>query len=151
LIDHLPLLTLSETTITTNMAESWSPPKDGTPCWINVLATDVQRGKHRRHMLIVLTTRSNECPLLVAKAFYSEVFNWSFNRTTTSEGQPLDPAEIAMFEVPGQPSPNGGITRVSASEWASSHGKGGVVLYLYVDDINPYEQVSHRPLCSRVL
>ncbi|KIW66258.1 hypothetical protein PV04_08457 [Phialophora macrospora] len=100
------------------MAESWTPPKDGTPCWINVLATDVER----------------------AKAFYSTVFNWSFNRTTTSEGQPLDPAEIAMFEVPGQPSLNGGITRVSESEWASSHGKGGVVLYLYVDDINPYEK-----------
>ncbi|OCT47290.1 Glyoxalase/bleomycin resistance protein/dioxygenase [Cladophialophora carrionii] len=100
------------------MAETWSPPEDGTPCWINVLATDVQR----------------------AKAFYSNVFDWRFNRTTTADGRTLDPTEIAMFEVPGQPCPGGGITRVSESEWAASHGKGGVVLYLYVDDINSYEK-----------
>jgi hypothetical protein len=47
-----------------------------------------------------------------------------------------------MFEVPGQPCPNGGITRVSEADWASSHGNGGVVLYLYVDDIASYEKVS---------
>ncbi|KIW93733.1 uncharacterized protein Z519_05048 [Cladophialophora bantiana CBS 173.52] len=100
------------------MAEKWTPPKDGTPCWINVLATDVQR----------------------AQKFYSTVFNWRFNRPTTSEGHALDPAEIAMFEVPGGPCPNGGITRVTQSEWTDSHGKGGVVLYLYVDEIQSYEE-----------
>ncbi|KAJ9610875.1 hypothetical protein H2200_005652 [Cladophialophora chaetospira] len=95
---------------------NWTPPKDGTPCWINVLATDVRR----------------------ARTFYKDVFGWQFNRTTTVDGRDLDPTEIAMFEVPGQSCPGGGITRVSEAEWASSHGKGGVVLYLYVDDIEQY-------------
>ncbi|KIX03454.1 uncharacterized protein Z518_07006 [Rhinocladiella mackenziei CBS 650.93] len=100
------------------MAQTWTPPADGTPCWINVLATDVPR----------------------AQAFYSTVFNWRFNRSASQDGRTLDPNEIALFEVPGQPSPNGGITKVSADEWASTHGKGGVVLYLYVEDINPWEE-----------
>lgn len=32
---------------TFTMASAWTPPKDGTPCWINVLATDVPRGRYR--------------------------------------------------------------------------------------------------------
>lgn len=48
-----------------------------------------------------------------------------------------------MFEVPGQSCPGGGITRVSEAEWKNSHGKGGVVLYLYVSEISEYEEVSH--------
>lgn len=47
-----------------------------------------------------------------------------------------------MFEVPGQPSPGGGITRVCEAEWNSAKGSKGVVLYLYVSDIYAYEQVS---------
>ncbi|RVX66538.1 hypothetical protein B0A52_09414 [Exophiala mesophila] len=97
----------------------WTPPKDGTPCWINVLAQDVKR----------------------AKTFYSQIFNWSFTRTETVEGKKLDENEIAMFEVPGQPCPGGGITRVDPDDWNSTEGKKkGVVLYLYVSDIYAYEQ-----------
>ena len=48
-----------------------------------------------------------------------------------------------MFEVPGQPCPGGGITRVDPDDWNSTEGKKkGVVLYLYVSDIYAYEQVS---------
>ena len=47
-----------------------------------------------------------------------------------------------MFETPGQSCPGGGITRVSEADWANSHGKGGVVLFLYVTDIELYHEVS---------
>ena len=82
---------------------------------------------------------------LAAKKFYSEVFNWGFPRREAHQGKPLDENEIAMFEAPGQPCPGGGITRVCPEEWAANrHGKSrkGVVLYLYVDDINAWEEVS---------
>lgn len=77
-----------------------------------------------------------------AKKFYSTVFDWRFNRTTSSDGRQLSPDEIAMFELPDKSCPGGGITRVSEADWASSHGKGGVVLYLYVDDIRNWEEVT---------
>lgn len=60
-------------------------------------------------------------------------------------GKPLDPSEIALFEAPGQPCPGGGITRVCKEEWAANrHGESrkGVVLYLYVQDIKSWEEVS---------
>lgn len=47
-----------------------------------------------------------------------------------------------MFDTPEKGCPDGGITSVSEAEWASTHGKGGVVLYLYVENINEYEEVS---------
>jgi len=81
--------------------------------------------------------------LLSAQAFYSTVFSWTFNRSASSDGRTYDPNEIAVFETRGEVRcPNGGIIRVSEADWTRSHGKGGVVLYIYVDDINQYEEVS---------
>jgi hypothetical protein len=46
-----------------------------------------------------------------------------------------------MFETPGQPSPGGGITLVKQGEFVPSKGKGGVTLYLYVADLEGWEEV----------
>lgn len=78
----------------------------------------------------------------IAKKFYSDVFEWSFTRTKTMDGKALDENEIAMFEVPGQGCPGGGITRVCKDQWNQAEGRKGVVLYLYVEDIETWEKVS---------
>ena len=46
-----------------------------------------------------------------------------------------------MFETPGQPSPGGGITLVKKAEFVPSKGKGGVLLFLYVADLEGWEEV----------
>jgi hypothetical protein len=46
-----------------------------------------------------------------------------------------------MFETPGQPCPGGGITLVKKAEFVHSKGKGGVMLYLYVADLEGWEEV----------
>ena len=46
-----------------------------------------------------------------------------------------------MFETPGQPCPGGGITLVKKAEFVPFKGKGGVMLYLYVADLEGWEEV----------
>jgi hypothetical protein len=46
-----------------------------------------------------------------------------------------------MFETPGQPCPGGGITLVKKEEFVASKAKGGVMLYLYVADLEGWEEV----------
>lgn len=46
-----------------------------------------------------------------------------------------------MFETPGQPCPGGGITLVKEAEFVHSKGKGGVMLYLYVADLEGWKEV----------
>ncbi|RMZ88327.1 hypothetical protein DV736_g4438, partial [Chaetothyriales sp. CBS 134916] len=94
------------------MATEWVAPPSGTPCWINLFATDVSR----------------------AQRFYEDAFGWKFrDLTKPHHGTSKDPNEIALFEF-GSRSPGGGITRVD--QVVSTKGKGGAVLYLIVDDID---------------
>ncbi|PGH14966.1 hypothetical protein AJ80_05729 [Polytolypa hystricis UAMH7299] len=90
------------------MAETWTPPAAGTPVWIQIPATDVQR----------------------AKSFYSTTFSWSFKPSAAG-----GPEKMATFTFPdkGYTSLSGGITQVSPE----NHTKGGetVVVYFYVDDL----------------
>ncbi|KAJ9636183.1 hypothetical protein H2204_005455 [Knufia peltigerae] len=89
----------------------WTPPPNGHPCWINVFATDVQR----------------------ARTFYHSVFDWKFRDSTTRmDGTEEDPTKIVHFSF-GDGCPGGGITKVD--QVVKTNGKGGVVLYLMVDDL----------------
>ncbi|KIW11028.1 hypothetical protein PV08_10327 [Exophiala spinifera] len=99
------------------MAAQWTPPPNGHPCWINIFATDVQR----------------------ARTFYKTVFDWDFRCESTGEEE--DPTEVAHFSF-GDTCPGGGITRVD--QVAQTRGKGGVVLYLSVDNLETAMEVRLR-------
>jgi predicted enzyme related to lactoylglutathione lyase len=100
---------MSDTTATDSTASDWAPPIYGSPCWIEIPATNVTR----------------------AKTFYADVFNWAFKPAT--QNYPAD--KIAMFSVPDPKlsSLGGGIVNVSGAE--HKPGKGGSVVYLWVDSI----------------
>jgi hypothetical protein len=97
------------------MASQWTPPPNGTPCWINIYAKDVQR----------------------AKQFYSTVFNWNFRNESTHEGVSRPADQIVKFHFPGIGT-GGGITKLEENEFISTKGKGGATLFLYVDDLETY-------------
>ena len=68
-----------------------------------------------------------------AKTFYTEALNWTFRTThTRSDGIIEDPNAIAHFDH-GATCPAGGITKVD--EVLRTEGKGGCVLYLFVEDL----------------
>ncbi|KAH0542334.1 hypothetical protein FGG08_003271 [Glutinoglossum americanum] len=100
---------MSDTTATDPAASSWTPPVFGSPCWIEIPATNVGR----------------------AKTFYVDVFNWTFKPAT--EAYPAD--RIAMFSVPDPKLSGlgGGIVNVGSAE--HKPGSGGSVVYLWVDSI----------------
>lgn len=158
------------------MAAQWTPPADGTPCWIDVRACDVPRGLYLNvqtssHLLKVLPLDSSAVPsktspipnpsLLLppsssnsssktfeklahtslAKKFYESVFNWKFPHKADHNGKSYDEEHIAMFETPGQPCPGGSISLVTKAEFVPSTRNGGVVLYLYVADLEGWEEV----------
>ena len=58
------------------------------------------------------------------------------------DGDPIDEQALALFETPGQPSPGGGITAVNPDEFTPSNKQGGVMLYLYVNGLEGWEEVS---------
>lgn len=71
--------------------------------------------------------------LSVARTFYHSVFDWKFRDSTTRmDGTEEDPTKIVHFSF-GDGCPGGGITKVD--QVVKTNGKGGVVLYLMVDDL----------------
>ncbi|KAI9769265.1 MAG: hypothetical protein M1840_004394 [Geoglossum simile] len=100
---------MSDTTATDAAAASWTPPVYGSPCWIEISAIDVIR----------------------AKKFYAATFNWTFKPGTKT--YPED--KIAMFSVPDPKLSDlgGGIVKVNDED--HKPGKGGSVIYLWVDSI----------------
>lgn len=105
------------------MASQWTPPPDGTPCWINIFATDVPR----------------------ARAFYSSALGWTFRESTRRmDGTEEDPSQIAHFDL-GSTCPAGGITKVG--EVKKTDGKGGNVMYLYVNNLAGTEKVNLPVRC----
>jgi predicted enzyme related to lactoylglutathione lyase len=117
------------------MSSEWTPPADGAPCWINIFATDVTRGEHA--FTLLATTNPDQHS---ARKFWSEALGWKFRESTTRmDGTEENPEEIAHFEH-GANCPGGGITKVD--EVVRTEGKGGNVLYLYVNDLGATEKVS---------
>lgn len=139
----------------------WKPPASGTPCWISILAKDVHRGECM-HLLCYPTSTpllrlnisfsatrtplnsygkpSNSYPP-AAKKFYSSVFNWDF-RAPEDMGK-YSPDDIAFFTFTG--CPGGGIRKVDEAEHTGAMNKGSVTLYLWVDDLTKFMDVSVFP------
>lgn len=85
--------------------------------------------------ILAILARASSDFVTAAKTFYESVFHWKFREhRTSSDG-------THHFEAPGQPCPSGGITKVEPSEFVRGRGKGGVVLYLAVDDLKAYAEV----------
>ena len=78
--------------------------------------------------------------LIAAKNFYSTVFDWQF---LESQHQVQDPAYGGMvhFQPPGDRSPPGGIFKIGEEEFVQTKGKGGVTMYLSVDDLSATMEV----------
>jgi predicted enzyme related to lactoylglutathione lyase len=87
----------------------WVRPGPGSPCWINIPAADVSR----------------------ARVFYENVFHWKFR--DVNPGYPAE--KFSAFTIPGS-SVMGGISREEDAMKTEGRGKGGVVVYLMVDDVD---------------
>ncbi|KAK2747312.1 hypothetical protein FQN57_002210 [Myotisia sp. PD_48] len=89
--------------------EEWTPPKIGSPVWIEIFATDLDR----------------------AEKFYSTVFGWHF---PSAKGKRTE--EIALFEFqdPGLKSLGGGLTKVKPEEITT--GQNSTKLYIYVENLD---------------
>ncbi|KAM7184594.1 Glyoxalase/Bleomycin resistance protein/Dihydroxybiphenyl dioxygenase [Naviculisporaceae sp. PSN 640] len=93
----------------------WTPPKKGSPVWIEITATDMARS-HK---------------------FYSTVFNWPWKNpeVLTSSNDDNKPA---MVDFNPDVNLSGGISTVqnlSPPKFAPRPGHGGIVLYFLVDDV----------------
>ncbi|KAI9861549.1 MAG: hypothetical protein M1813_005159 [Trichoglossum hirsutum] len=100
---------MSDTTATTSDASGFTPPLYGSPCWIEIPATEVSR----------------------AKKFYADVFNWTFKPATETYPESM----IAMFSVPDPKLSGLGGGIINVSDAQHKPGKGGSVIYLWVDSI----------------
>ncbi|KAF7509061.1 hypothetical protein GJ744_008456 [Endocarpon pusillum] len=89
-------------------AEAWSPPVTGTPCWVEIPASDLSR----------------------AKKFYAEVFNWKFR----SDPKAAEYKDVAMFSFPDPRFERlgGGIKKTTDPEGKKG---GGPIVYLYVESL----------------
>ncbi|WEW60225.1 hypothetical protein PRK78_005710 [Emydomyces testavorans] len=112
------------------MAPSWTPPANGTICWIEIPVTNAER----------------------AKKFYSTVFSWTFlpmPPKCTDTDNPCN-ATVALFRFPDEKLGQlcGGLSLVSEEVMQrykqgngsldagdKRGGKGGVTLYYMVGDL----------------
>ncbi|KAK2809039.1 hypothetical protein FQN50_004092 [Emmonsiellopsis sp. PD_5] len=86
---------------------AWKPPAFGSPCWLNIPATNVPR----------------------AKSFYQTVFNWSWHPT---EKISEDDYAFFKFPEPEHVSIGGCIEKIDPATHTT--GKNGVKLYFIVED-----------------
>jgi len=127
------------------MAFQWTLPPNGAPCWINIYAKDIQRGSWCSLPPPPASPPACEFdhadPPLTAKQFYSTVFDWNFRNESVHENPSHAPEQIARFHFPGGGT-GGGITKLEEAEFISTRGKGGATLFLYVDNLQAYMEVS---------
>lgn len=83
---------------------------------------------------------SDSCPP-AAKNFYSSVFDWNFQ--APEEMGKYSPDDMAFFTFTG--CPGGGIRKVDEADKTDAMNKGSVMLYLWVDDLTKYMDVSVLP------
>ncbi|KAF3479884.1 uncharacterized protein GIQ15_06860 [Arthroderma uncinatum] len=90
------------------MCDQWKAPNEGTPCWIEIFATDLAR----------------------AEKFYSTVFNWTFDKACPGRTD-----EISVFRFPDKcvGSLGGSISKINPGE--HTIGPKTIKLYLYVNDL----------------
>ncbi|EGD86275.1 hypothetical protein H112_07206 [Trichophyton rubrum D6] len=90
------------------MCDTWTPPSEGTPCWVEIFATDLAR----------------------AEKFYSTVFNWQFIKDGPGRTE-----DVAMFSFPekGLKGMGGNLSKIKPGEHTT--GPKTVKLYLYVEDL----------------
>ncbi|EFW17284.1 hypothetical protein D8B26_000025 [Coccidioides posadasii str. Silveira] len=113
----------------------WTPPANGSPCWIEIPVTNAER----------------------AKNFYSSVFSWTFMavpekteaQLAAEEGSPCNET-VALFRYPDQSLGNlgGGLSLVSeevmqrykqadgSSNFSKKGGKPGITMYYMVADLD---------------
>ncbi|KAK4215154.1 glyoxalase-like domain-containing protein [Rhypophila decipiens] len=100
----------------------WKPPKSGSPVWIEITATDMARS-HK---------------------FYSTVFNWSWKNPEILGGS-NDEEKPLMVDFNPDVNISGGISppiqNPSPDKFIPRPGRGGIVLYFLVDDIEAIGQV----------
>jgi hypothetical protein len=74
-----------------------------------------------------------------ARKFWSEALGWKFREADSGpDGRQEDPNKIAHIES-FKDCPGGGITKTN--EVLRTEGKGGTILYLYVNDLEDTERV----------
>jgi len=85
--------------------QGWTPPPPGSLCWTEIPATDVPR----------------------AKAFYTTVFNWSFQAHPA-----MTEEKYSIFNTPDKKH-TGGVVKTEAANHIK--GPGAVKLYIYVENL----------------
>ncbi|KAK2821078.1 hypothetical protein FQN49_007733, partial [Arthroderma sp. PD_2] len=97
------------------MCDKWKAPSEGTPCWVEIFATDLDR----------------------AEKFYSTVFNWTFSKEGAERTD-----DVALFRFPdkGMEGLGGNISKIKPGEHTT--GPRTVKLYLYVNDLEKTMEVS---------
>ncbi|EEQ35432.1 uncharacterized protein MCYG_08251 [Microsporum canis CBS 113480] len=115
------------------MCDKWTPPSEGTPCWVEIFATDLDRAAAWKRaasacydMLRLLIPPG----LHVAEKFYSTVFNWVFRKDGPGRTE-----DVALFAFPekGLQGLGGSISKIKPGEHTT--GPKTVKLYLYVNDL----------------
>lgn len=79
----------------TEAQQKWVPPPEGTPCWIEIPAVDVDAAK------VCVGTTIIELRANGTKKFYSSIFpNWKFREHTAKGVAPLSFYEgSSMFHI----------------------------------------------------
>jgi hypothetical protein len=109
----------------------WTPPADGTPCWVELTAVDLARGMPQSPFNYLLRRPTNTHILPAVKTFYTTVFGWHFKPQTAE-----DPKMVG-FQFPDKSnSLSGGFRKVDAV-----HTSGAPRLYLYVGDLEKTMEV----------
>lgn len=137
---HLaPSISYKHTTMT-----SWTPLKTGSPCWLQIEASDVGRGSFPMGPSLHLNKTSLDTLVVLvpnvslAKEFYRSVFDWTFKPMPSKYAED----EIAMFSFPDEKFQHLGGGIVKSDGDPTSRSRNGTLLYLYVNDIEEMIAVS---------
>jgi predicted enzyme related to lactoylglutathione lyase len=106
----------------------WKPPKFGSPVWMGIPATDVDRGAYPQ---VTPLTPPAANPSILAAKFYGTVFNFTFK--PESESHPA--SKLRMFDFKPDVNLSGGIHKVSESTHTVRPGHGGVCMHWFVEDV----------------
>ena len=119
----------------------------GSPCWVEIPALEVQRGMSLPHRLFLRPSFWTDPGSLPAKAFYTDVWGWTFTPNPPGNTRYTDDC-MAMYTFPSSKLMGGIMKR---DETSIRKTKTGALVYLYAESIEDQVEVCYSSIIASLI